>query len=99
MTINNQLEGTTLTMAIEGRIDTQTAPELQKAVDASIGDVKDLILDFSKVLYVSSAGLRVILTAQNAMDQKSGSMVIRNAAKNIVDVFKVTGFDTFLNLE
>ena len=48
MTINNQLEGTTLTMAIEGRIDTQTAPELQKAVDASIGDVKDLILDFSK---------------------------------------------------
>ena len=99
MTINNQLEGTTLTMAIEGRIDTQTAPELQKAVDASIGDVKDLILDFSKVLYVSSAGLRVILTAQNAMDQKNGSMVIRNAAKNIVDVFKVTGFDTFLNLE
>ena len=99
MTINNQLEGTTLTMAIEGRIDTQTAPELQKAVDASIGDVKDLILDFSKVLYVSSAGLRVILIAQNAMDQKSGSMVIRNAAKNIVDVFKVTGFDTFLNLE
>ena len=99
MTINNQLDGTTLTMAIEGRIDTQTAPELEQAVNDSINGVTQLILDFSKVSYISSAGLRTILTAENWMGARNGSMVIRGAAKNIKDVFKVTGFDTFLTLE
>ena len=99
MTINNQLDGTTLTMAIEGRIDTQTAPELEQAVNDSIAGITQLILDFSKVSYISSAGLRTILTAENWMEARNGSMVIRGAAKNIKDVFKVTGFDTFLTLE
>ena len=99
MTINNHLDQTTLTMQIEGRIDTQTAPELEKCVKESIEGVKDLVLDFTQVGYISSAGLRVVLAAQNWMDAKGGSMVIRGANKNIKGVFKVTGFDNFLTLE
>ena len=99
MTLNNPLEDTTLTMAIEGRIDTQTAPELEAAIKESIEGVSCLILDFAQVGYISSAGLRTVLTAQNWMYAKGGTMTIRNAGKNIVKVFKVTGFDTFLTLE
>lgn len=99
MTINKQLENTTLTMMIEGRIDTQTAPDLKKEVEESVEGVSDLVLDFSNVAYISSAGLRSVLTAQNLMDEKGGTMVIRHAAKNIVKVFEVTGFDSFLTLE
>ncbi|MBQ8306084.1 MAG: STAS domain-containing protein [Blautia sp.] len=99
MTINNQLENTTLTMMIEGRVDTQTAPELEDAIKASIDGVTELVLDFTQVAYISSAGLRTVLAAQNWMNSKNGSMKIRGASKNIINVFKVTGFDTFLNLE
>ena len=99
MTINKTLDGTTLTMAIEGRIDTQTAPELEAVIKDSIDGVDRLVLDFAKVIYISSAGLRTVLSAQNWMDAKKGTMVIRNAAKVILNVFKVTGFDTFLTLE
>ena len=99
MTMNNQLDGTSLTIAIEGRIDTQTAPQLEENIKNSIDGVTRLVLDFTQVGYISSAGLRAVLAAQNWMDAKGGSMVIRNAAKNIVGVFKVTGFDTFLTME
>ena len=99
MTINKELDNTTLNVHIEGRIDTQTAPELEKSLKESIEDVTDLILDFTDVGYISSAGLRVIVTAQNWMDQKNGTMVIRNAVKNVQNIFKLTGFDTFLTLE
>ena len=99
MTINMQREGTTLTMELDGRIDTQTAPSLQEAVDASLEGVSLLVLDFMKVIYVSSAGLRVIAAAQYQMDEKGGEMIICGANKNIRSLFKVTGFDTFLTLE
>lgn len=99
MTIQNKPEGTALTMAIEGRIDTQTAPDLQDAIQNSIEGVTDLILDFTDVGYISSAGLRVVLLAQNWMDAKGGTMLIRGAGKNIVNIFKITGFDNFLTLE
>ena len=92
MTMNNQLDGTSLTIAIEGRIDTQTAPQLEENIKNSIDGVTSLVLDFTQVGYISSAGLRAVLAAQNWMDAKGGSMVIRGAAKNIVGVFKVTGF-------
>ncbi len=99
MTITNQQEGTVLTMTIEGRIDTQTSPELDQAILALPEDITELIMDFTQVIYISSAGLRSVLTAQNKMNSKNGNMIIRGAAKNIVGVFKVTGFDTFLTLE
>ena len=99
MTINKNPDGTTLTLAIDGRIDTQTAPELEAAIKESIDGVDHLVLDFAQVPYISSAGLRIVLAAQNWMDAKKGTLVIRNAAKFIVNVFKVTGFDSFLTLE
>ena len=99
MTINKITEGTALTLAIEGRIDTQTAPELETYIKESIERVEQLVLDFAQVAYISSAGLRTVLAAQNWMDAKKGTMVIRNAATPIIKVFKVTGFDTFLTLE
>ena len=99
MTINKTLENDTLTVAIEGRIDTQTAPELEEALKESVDGVTHLVLDFTQVAYISSAGLRTVLTAQNWMDAKKGTMVIKNAAKVILNVFKVTGFDLFLTLE
>ena len=99
MTINTSKEGGALRMAIEGRVDTQTSPELNKAINEIPEDVTDLTLDFTNLGYISSAGLRVVLAAQNLMDARKGTMVIKGAAKNIVDIFKVTGFDTFLTLE
>ena len=99
MTINKQLEGTALTVAIEGRIDTQTSPELESYLKDALERVTDLVLDFTVVNYISSAGLRVVLAAQNWMDKKNGTMVIRGAGKNIKSIFTVTGFDNFLTLE
>ena len=99
MEIKKTAEGSMLTVAISGRIDTQTAPELEKSLKESIDDVTDLVLDFAEVAYISSAGLRVIISAQNWIDQKNGTMVIKNVAKNIQNIFKVTGFDTFLTIE
>jgi len=99
MTIQTQLDESTLTMEIEGRIDTLTSSELAKAVEELPENITSLILDFTKVFYLSSAGLRVILMAQNRMNAKNGGMVIRGASKNILGVFKVTGFDSFLTFE
>ena len=94
-----QREGSTLTFVLEGRIDTQTSPTLQKEIEESLEGVTDLVLDFTQVGYISSAGLRAVLTAQNWMDARSGSMVLRGCSKNVLGVFKVTGFDSFLTFE
>ena len=99
LTISNLPDGTSLTMVLEGRIDTQTAPDLEKAITESTEGITELVLDFAKVHYLSSAGLRVILASQNLMEQKGGTMIIRGAVRNIKDIFKVTGFDSFLTLE
>ena len=99
MNVTKKQEGTTLTVAIEGRIDTQTAPELEKEIKGAIDNVTDVVLDFNEVSYISSAGLRTVLSAQNWMDAKNGTMVLRGCNKNILGVFKVTGFDSFLTIE
>ncbi|MBP3900425.1 MAG: STAS domain-containing protein [Blautia sp.] len=99
MTVNTVKDGTTLKVAIDGRVDTQTSPELEKVLKEAMEGITDLELDFKDLIYISSAGLRVILGAQNRMDAINGNMVIKGAAKKIVDIFKVTGFDTFLNIE
>ena len=99
MTTRNELNGSELTIFVEGRVDTQTAPDLQETIMASISGATKLALDFNEVLYISSAGLRTVLAAQQAMEKAGGSMVIRGARENIINVFKVTGFDNFLTLE
>ncbi len=98
MTINKQQEGTKLVVALEGRLDTTTAPQLETEFKRSIADVTELVLDFAKLEYLSSAGLRVLLAAQKVMN-KQGSMVIKNVNETIAEVFEITGFSEILTIE
>ncbi len=98
MTINKEAKGSKLTMAIEGRVDTTTAPELDNQLKDSIEGVTDLILDFTKVEYVSSAGLRVLLSAQKTMN-KQGQMKLIGVSDDIKEIFDITGFSEILSFE
>ncbi len=95
MTINKNQEGSKLTMAVEGRIDTTTAPSLEEEIKASINGVSSLTFDFSELDYISSAGLRVLLSAQKIMN-KQGDMVLTGVKPEIMEIFEVTGFDDIL---
>lgn len=98
MTINKKIEGDHLTIALEGRLDTTTAPQLEAEMRNSISGITELDLDLSELAYISSAGLRVLLSAQKIMN-KQGNMTIHNANEDIMDVFEVTGFIDILNVE
>ena len=98
MTINKQLNGTTLTIALQGRLDTTTAPELEKALKDSLTGVTTLEMDFSKLDYISSAGLRVLLSTQKIMN-KQGEMKVLHVNEMVMEVFEVTGFVDILNIE
>ncbi|MBQ9458757.1 MAG: STAS domain-containing protein [Oscillospiraceae bacterium] len=91
-------EGGALTLALEGRLDTTTAPELEKELGESLDGVTALTLDMKKLDYISSAGLRVLLIAQKRMN-KQGAMKIANAGGAILEVFEVTGFSDILAVE
>ncbi len=98
MTINKQLNGTTLTIALQGRLDTTTAPELEKALKDSLSGITTLEMDFSKLDYISSAGLRVLLSTQKIMN-KQGEMKVLHVNEMVMEVFEVTGFVDILNIE
>ena len=98
MNIVKTNEGTKLTLALEGRLDTTTAPQLEAEVKGSLDGVTELVMDFSQLEYLSSAGLRVILAAQKIMN-KQGRMVIRHVNETILEVFEVTGFSDILTIE
>ena len=98
MTINKKKEDSTLTIALEGRLDTTTAPQLEEEVKESVSGVTDLIFDLKDIAYVSSAGLRVLLSAQKIMNRQ-GNMVIKNANEEVMEIFEVTGFVDILNIE
>lgn len=98
MNIIKTSEGTKLTFAIEGRLDTTTAPQLEGEIKGALTGVTELVLDFSQLEYLSSAGLRVILAAQKIMN-KQGRMVIRHVNETILEVFEVTGFSDILTIE
>ena len=83
---------------IVGRLDTTTAPSLEKTLNEDIGDTKNLVLDFKRLEYISSAGLRVILSAQKKM-QKIGSMKVVNVCESVMEVFEITGFADILIIE
>ena len=95
--IKNQTDKS-LNIALEGRLDTTTAPQLETVLKQSIGDNTELNLDFAKLEYLSSAGLRVLLAAQKIMNRQ-GRMVIRNVNDVISGVFAVTGFSDILTIE
>lgn len=98
MNINKNLSEDCLTLELEGRLDTNTAPQLEAEVSSSIQDITTLVLDFEKLNYLSSAGLRVILLAQKMMN-KQGKMIVKNVNKVILEVFEVTGFVDILTVE
>ena len=98
MTISKQMNGTTLTLAPEGRLDTMTSPELEKELNASLEGADRLILDFSRLVYISSAGLRVLLSTHKKMISAGGSLTIANAVSAVREVFDITGFSDILTL-
>ena len=98
MNINMNKEEKNLTLEIEGRLDTTTAPQLEACLKDNIGDSKHLVMDFSRLEYISSAGLRVILAAQKIMN-KQGEMVIKNVNDTVMEVFEITGFADILHIE
>lgn len=97
MTFNKTLDGGTLTIEIVGRLDTMTSPQLEEEIKESVGEANNLVLDFGKLEYISSAGLRVLLKSQKMMAKK-GEMVIVNASETVKEVFELTGFIDFLTL-
>ena len=98
MKIDKIQNGTELTFALEGRLDTTTAPQLEMEVNSSLGDVTKLVFDFANLEYISSAGLRLLLSAQKTMN-KQGEMSIKNVNETIQEVFEVTGFADILTIE
>ena len=98
MTINKIPNGNELIISLEGRLDTTTAPQLDDELKTALNGVEKLEFDFSKLEYISSAGLRVLLSAQKVMN-KQGSMVIKNVNEEIQEIFEVTGFVDILTIE
>ena len=95
MNINIEKENGRVILKIEGRLDTTTAPELEKAINGEGDELKCLVLDFKGVDYISSAGLRVILTAQKKMNVQ-GEMELINVSEAVMDIFEMTGFADIL---
>ena len=98
MNISKQLENNALTIALQGRLDTTTAPELEQELQNSLDGVTALRFDFAELEYISSAGLRVLLTSQKRMNQQ-GSMVVCHVNETIAEVFEITGFSDVLRIE
>lgn len=98
MTITKTIDGNNMTVAIEGRLDTITAPEFETEIKGNIDGIENLTLDMGKLEYISSAGLRVILSAQKIMN-KQGKMVVKNVPEVVMEVLEITSFVDILNIE
>lgn len=98
MTIEKMLEENKLTITLNGRLDTTTAPQLETLLKQNISGVEELLFDFTALEYLSSAGLRVLLSAQKVMNRQ-GSMVIKHVNETIMEIFEVTGFVDILTIE
>ncbi|WP_099206087.1 STAS domain-containing protein [Scatolibacter rhodanostii] len=99
MQLSKKQEGNQLTVSIEGRIDTTTAPQLEGELKHAVTDeVEKLVFDFSKVEYMSSAGIRVIMSAEKVM-RRQGGMVVRHVNEDIMDIFEMTGLVDILTIE
>ncbi len=95
--INKTIEDKKVCLALEGRLDTTTAPDLEKEVKSSLDGMTDLVFDMAKLEYISSAGLRVLLTAQKIMN-KQGTMEVIHVDDTIMEIFEVTGFSDILTI-
>ena len=98
LNITKKSEAEKLTVALEGRLDTTTSPELEKSLHESLTGIEELVMDFSGLEYISSAGLRVLLSAQKLM-MKQGSMKVTHVSETVMEIFEVTGFVDILTIE
>ena len=98
MEIKKDIEGTKMVLKVSGRMDTNTAPDVEAAIKESIDNVTELVIDFSDLDYISSAGLRVLLSAQKIMNEK-GTMVLTGVSEPIMEIFEVTGFSDILTIQ
>jgi len=98
MDIEKIIEGTAMKLTLKGRLDTVTAPDLEEFISIGLDGITELTMDFEELEYISSAGLRVLLTAHNTMSEQ-GSMTVTNVNEEILEIFEITGFDDFLNIE
>ena len=96
--ITKQADGSTLTVKVEGRVDSNTAVELDRALNGALDGITKLILDYERLEYISTAGLRALLIAQKTMNQQ-GTIVIRNVSAAVKEIFEVTGFTDMLMIE
>ncbi len=98
MNIQKTVNGSTLVVELEGRLDTTTSPKLEEELRNSINGITSLVIDFEKLEYISSAGLRVLLAMQKIMN-KQGEMLLKNVSETVMEVLEVTGFIDILTIE
>ena len=98
MKITMNRNGNELIVSLEGRLDTLTAPELEEQLEPALDGVEKLIFDLAELKYISSAGLRVLLTAMQVMEEQ-GEMIVKNVTSEVMEIFEVTGFIDDLNIE
>ena len=99
MTITKTQENGIVTLSLDGRLDTTTAPKLQDALISAFGEAREIMLDFKDLKYVSSAGLRVLLMGQKTAESKGDSMTLINVSEEITEVFDMMGFSDMLTIE
>ncbi len=98
MNIEKTAVGTALTVKVEGRLDTSTSPKLEEELKGGVDGIDDLVFDFEKLEYISSAGLRVLLSMQKIMNRQ-GKMRIKNVNETVMEIFEITGFSDILTIE
>ena len=99
MTISKEINGANAVLTLGGRLDTTTAPQLEAELAALGPEISNLTLDFEPLVYISSAGLRVLLKTQRKYSEQDGSLTLKNVNDEIMDIFDMTGFISFLTIE
>ncbi len=99
LTVNKKKDGAKLTAEVVGRVDVITAPQFERDVSSDLEGVSDLVLDLKQLDYMSSAGLRVLVSLQKTMSAKKGKLTICSPSADILDIFTATGLTDFLNIE
>lgn len=98
MKVTMNRNGNELIVSLEGRLDTLTSPKLEEQLGPALDGVEKLVFDFAELKYISSAGLRVLLTAMQVMEEQ-GEMIVKNVTSEVMEIFEVTGFIDYLNIE
>lgn len=99
LSINEKMDGNTLTVTLNGKITSTTAPDLTSVLEGKLESLDKLIFDFSGLEYITSAGIRIILNALQTLEEHDAEMVLRNVNDDIMDVFRMTGFLEVLTIE